>query len=46
MVLLIYEGNLIFVWEYVVGFECYEFIFLKGIIDVGEELIESVNCEL
>ena len=46
MVLPIHEGNLIFVREYAVGSERYELTFPKGIVDVGEEPIESANREL
>lgn len=46
MVLPIHEGNLIFVREYAVGSERYELTFPKGIVDAGEEPIESANREL
>ena len=46
MVLPIHKGNLIFVREYAVGSERYELTFPKGIVDVGEEPIESANREL
>ena len=46
MVLPIHEDNLIFVREYAVGSERYELTFPKGIIDAGEEPIESANREL
>lgn len=41
------QGNeLIFIKEYAVGSERYELTFPKGIVDVGEEPIESANREL
>lgn len=46
MVLPIHEGHLMFVKEYAVGSERYELTFPKGIIDQGEQPIESANREL
>lgn len=46
MVLPIYHDQLILVKEYAVGPERYELTFPKGIIDQGEQPIESANREL
>lgn len=46
MVLPIHEGNLIFIKEYAMGSERYEMSFPKGIVDQGEQPIESANREL
>lgn len=46
MVVPIYQNQLIFVREYAVGPERYELTFPKGIVDDGEEPIESANREL
>lgn len=46
MVIPIQNNELIFVKEYAVGSERYELGFPKGIVDAGEEPIESANREL
>lgn len=46
MVLPIHNNQLIFVKEYAVGPERYELTFPKGIVDAGEQPIESANREL
>lgn len=46
MVIPIHKNQLIFVKEYAVGPERYELTFPKGIVDHGEEPIESANREL
>lgn len=46
MILPIYNDQLVFVKEYAVGPERYELTFPKGIVDEGEEPIESANREL
>ncbi|QIM63548.1 ADP compounds hydrolase NudE [Pasteurellaceae bacterium Orientalotternb1] len=46
MVLPIHHNQLIFVKEYAVGPERYELTFPKGIVDMGEQPIESANREL
>ncbi|MDH2997651.1 ADP compounds hydrolase NudE [Pasteurellaceae bacterium LFhippo2] len=46
LVLPIYNDQLIMVREYAVGPERYELTFPKGIVDVGEQPIESANREL
>lgn len=46
MVLPIHQNQLIFVKEYAVGPERYELTFPKGIVDQGEQPIESANREL
>lgn len=46
MVLPIHENQLIMVREYAVGPERYELTFPKGIVDAGEQPIESANREL
>lgn len=46
MVLPIHNDQLIFVKEYAVGPERYELTFPKGIVDAGEQPIESANREL
>lgn len=46
MVIPIHDNQLIFVKEYAVGSERYELTFPKGIVDPGEQPIESANREL
>ncbi|OOH90374.1 ADP compounds hydrolase NudE [Pasteurellaceae bacterium 15-036681] len=46
LVLPIYNDQLIMVREYAVGPERYELTFPKGIVDAGEQPIESANREL
>lgn len=46
LVIPIQNNELIFVKEYAVGPERYELTFPKGIVDAGEEPIESANREL
>ncbi|WP_373777427.1 ADP compounds hydrolase NudE [Glaesserella sp.] len=46
MVIPIHHNQLIFVKEYAVGPERYELTFPKGIVDAGEQPVESANREL
>lgn len=46
MIVPILDDQLVFVKEYAVGPERYELTFPKGIVDQGEEPIESANREL
>lgn len=46
MILPIHQDHIIFVKEYAVGSERYELTFPKGMVDLGEEPIESANREL
>lgn len=46
MVVPIHNNQLVFVKEYAVGPERYELTFPKGIVDAGEQPIESANREL
>lgn len=46
LVMPIQNNELIFIKEYAVGPERYELSFPKGIVDAGEEPIESANREL
>ncbi|WP_373818842.1 ADP compounds hydrolase NudE [Glaesserella sp.] len=46
MVIPIHHNQLIFVKEYAVGSERYELTFPKGIVDAGEQPVESANREL
>lgn len=46
MVMPIYQDQLILIKEYAVGPERYELTFPKGIVDQGEQPIESANREL
>lgn len=46
LIIPIQNNELIFVKEYAVGPERYELTFPKGIVDAGEESIESANREL
>lgn len=46
LVIPIQNNELIFIKEYAVGPERYEFSFPKGIVDAGEEPVESANREL
>lgn len=46
LIIPIQNNELIFVKEYAVGPERYELTFPKGIVDAGEEPIESANREL
>ncbi|QLB19540.1 ADP compounds hydrolase NudE [Mannheimia granulomatis] len=46
LVIPIQNNELIFIKEYAVGSERYELSFPKGIVDLGEEPVESANREL
>lgn len=46
MIIPIYNDQLIFIKEYAVGSERYELTFPKGLVDHGEQPIESANREL